>query len=113
MRQAFRIVIMLSLSLMLLPAASMAASKDKKFEQEQVRLDQECEVARQKKLIPERQKYIDQCVEEGKPRPDRESCERFYADYGNQSGNRAALYYDLPECEKAFEHRNSVRSSKR
>jgi hypothetical protein len=96
------------LAMAFLPEPSSAASsKEKKHEQEQVKLDQACEVARQKKLIPERQKYIEQCVKEGKPRPDRESCERFYADYGAQSGNRAPLYYDLPECEAAFEHRQN------
>ena len=108
-----RRALMAFMCLALLSPGAFASKKDRKFEEEQVRLDQACEVARQKKLIPERQKYIDQCVKEGKPRPDRESCERFYADYGNQSGNRAALYYDLPECEAAHEHRQSVRSSKR
>ena len=81
-----------------LPAAPLAAA-DKQAE-----LDQACEKARQKKLAPERQKFIEECVEK-KQKPDRAACERFYADYGNQSGNRAPLYYDLPECVKAFEHR--------
>lgn len=81
-----------------------AAWAEESFEEAQARLDAECEAAREAKLAPERERYIQECVEE-KQRPDRESCERFYADYGNQSGNRAPLYLDLPECVKAFEHR--------
>ena len=76
------------------------------YEQEQQRLDQACEDARQKKLAPERERYIEECVAE-KQKPDRAACEKFYADYGNQSGNRAPLYLDLPECVKAFEFRQN------
>ena len=71
---------------------------------EQARLDAACEAAREEKLAPLRAGFIDECVEK-KQRPDRAACERFYADYGNQSGNRAPLFYDLPECVKAFEYR--------
>ncbi len=76
------------------------------FEETQKRLDAECQAAREAKLAPERERYIQECVEK-KQRPDRDSCERFYADYGNQAGNRAPLYMDLPECVKAFEHSRS------
>ena len=65
-----RRALMAFMCLTLLSPGAFASKKDKKFEEEQVRLDQACEVARQKKLIPERQKYIDQCVKEGKPRPE-------------------------------------------
>ena len=81
------------------------------FEEAQKRLDAECQAAREAKLAPERARYIEECVEK-KQRPDRESCERFYADYGNQSGNRAPLYMDLPECVKACEHSRSKRGSR-
>jgi hypothetical protein len=70
---------------------------------EQARLDAACEAARETKLAPLRAGFIDECVEK-KQRPDRAACERFYADYGNQSGNRAPLFLDLPECVKAFEY---------
>jgi hypothetical protein len=76
------------------------------FDQKQARLDAECEAAREVKLAPERARLVEECVEK-KQRPDRAACERFYADYGNQSGNRAPLYMDLPECVSAFEHRRS------
>jgi hypothetical protein len=70
---------------------------------DQARLDAACETAREQKLAPLRAGFIDECVEK-EQRPDRAACERFYADYGNQSGSRAPLFYDLPECVKAFEN---------
>lgn len=72
----------------------------------QAQLDAACEAARERRLAPERERYIEECVVTGQ-RPDRSACERFYADYGAQSGHRAPLYYDLPECVKAFEYRRS------
>jgi hypothetical protein len=74
--------------------------------QKQTQLDQACEAAREQKLAPMRQEYIEECVAK-KQRPDRESCERFYADFGAQSGSRAPLFYDLPECVEAFEHKRN------
>ncbi len=71
-------------------------------DREQAKLDATCEAAREKKLAPLRAGFIEECVEK-KQRPDRAACERFYADFGNQSGSRAPLFYDLPECVKAFE----------
>jgi len=97
-------VALLLLAMVLAGGQVAWADRGKDFEARQAKLDQACEVARQEKLIPEKQKYIDECVAK-KQRPDRASCERFYADYGNQSGNRAPLYYDLPECVEAHEHR--------
>lgn len=71
---------------------------------EQAKLDAACEAAREQKLAPLRAGFIEECIEK-KQRPDRAACERFYADFGNQAGNRAPLFYDLPECVKAFEYR--------
>ena len=70
-------------------------------------LDARCEAARQAKLAPERAQYIEECVGEGK---DRDYCTRFYADHGAQTGNRAPLYLDLPECVEAFEYRRDNRN---
>ena len=77
-------------------------------ESTQAQLDAECEAARERKLAPERAKYIEECVRD-KVKDSREACERFYSDYGARSGNRAPLYYDLPECRRAFELRKSSR----
>ena len=76
----------------------------------QAELDAACEAARQKKLVEARAEYVEECVVK-KQRPDRESCERFYADYGESSANRAPLFYDLPECVAAHEYRTSYRRS--
>lgn len=65
-------------------------------------LDAACEEARLKKLVPLRAKFVDECVDKGE-RPDRASCERYYADYGNGSGNQR-LFYELPACVTAFEY---------
>ena len=78
----------------------------------QAELDAACEAARQKKLAIERAKHIEECVET-EMLADRESCERFYADYGESAAGQAPLFYDLPECEKAHDYRNSYRSSDR
>jgi hypothetical protein len=85
-------------------ALTMLATPPAQANSEQAKLDAACEAAREKKLAPLRAGFIDECVEK-KQRPDRAACERFYADYGNQAGNRAPLFYDLPECVKAFEYR--------
>jgi hypothetical protein len=76
----------------------------------QKELDNACEVAREKKLTPLREQYIEECVDKWKK--DRGYCERFYSDYGARMGNRAPLFYDLPECVAAFEYRNSQLEAK-
>ncbi len=75
-------------------------------EKKQASLDAACEAARQEKLAPMRAEFVEECVAK-KQKPDRAACERFYADFGNQSGNRAPLFYDLPACEEAFQYRKS------
>jgi len=73
-------------------------------ENKQAELDAACEAAREAKLAPMRAEFVEECVEK-KQRSDRAACERFYADFGAQTGNRAPLFYDLPECEEAFNYR--------
>lgn len=92
----------------LLAMAPIAGLADRDREQKQAELDAACEAAREKKLAPIRKRLIEECVEKGE-QPDRRSCEVFYADYGAQSGNRAPLFYDLPECVKAFDFQTSQR----
>ena len=77
--------------------------------EKQAQLDGQCEVAREKKLIPLRQQFVDECVANGEL-PSLEECQRFYADYGGRMGRRAPLFYDLPECVEAFDYRQSVRN---
>lgn len=75
---------------------------------QQAELDAACEAAREKKLAPMREQYIEDCVKNEEQR-DRRACEVFYSDFGAQSGNRAPLFYDLPECVEAFDFQNSQR----
>ncbi len=95
---------------MVFSAAVWADELGKERDAKQAELDAACEVARQKELVLVRAQYVEDCVEK-KQRPDRASCERFYADYGESAANQAPLFYELPECEKAHEYRRSYRSS--
>lgn len=69
-----------------------------------------CEQEREKRLKPERERLIKQCIEQmGKSE---EYCTAFYADHGdevriNRARVRPALYYDLPECVAAREAREA------
>ena len=89
-----------------LSSASAKETRDDK----QHRLDSACEVARHKKLAPLRKQFVDECVA-NKEMPNRKECERFYSDYGNRTGRRAPLFYDLPSCVTAFDYLQSQRDS--
>ena len=102
-----RFTVMTTMVLMLLLASSDGVA-DRNRDQKQAELDAACEAAREKKLAPMREQYIEECVKNGE-QPDRRSCEVFYSDFGAQSGNRAPLFYDLPECVEAFDYQNSQR----
>ena len=104
-----RVTVLISpLLAMLLMLVATEAMADRDREQKQAELDAACEAAREKKLAPMRQQFIEECVQ-NKEQPDRRSCEVFYSDFGAQSGNRAPLFYDLPECVAAFEHQQGHR----
>ena len=81
----------------------------------QAELDKQCEMARERKLKPMREKLIEECVTE--KRKDRDYCTRFYATYGDQIHHangvvQPRMFHDLPECLKAFENSRSYRSGK-
>ncbi|ABV35976.1 conserved hypothetical protein [Shewanella sediminis HAW-EB3] len=97
-------IIQWSMMLILLSAASAYADDIRTKQRE---LDSLCEDARQEKLAPLREKYIEECVE--KQGKERDYCTRFYRDYGERSGNRPAFFYDLPECVKVWEFKKSSR----
>lgn len=79
-----------------------AIADDRDARQRQAELDTACEEARERRLAPERERYIEECVAKGQ-KADRAACAKFYSDYGAKSGGRAPLYYHLPECVEAFE----------
>jgi len=97
MMKNFQVLLSIAfVSLLISPAFANESRED-----EQASLDAACEAARQEKIAPLRQQVIDECVA-NKELPNREECERFYADYGERTGRKAALFYDLPECVTAF-----------
>lgn len=96
------------LSLLFLIIISSDALADRARDQKQAKLDAVCEQAREKQLAPMRAQFVEECVQ-NKEQSDRKACETFYADFGAQSGRRAPLFYDLPECVEAFEYQNSQR----
>jgi hypothetical protein len=88
-----------------IPATGVMAGDER--DQKQAELDAACEQAREQKLAPLREKFVQECVQ-NKEQDSREACVTFYADYGGQSGNRAPLFYDLPACVTAFDYQNSA-----
>lgn len=67
-----------------------------------------CEQEREKRLAPEREQLIQDCINIKRKSPG--YCERYYSDYGAaaklETGYvRPALYMDLPECVAAWEAR--------
>ena len=93
-----------ALAALVLLTAMAAPAFGRWSEEKQAEMDAACEVAREARLAPMRAEFVEECVEK-KQKEDRAACERFYADYGARSGNRAPLFYDLPECEEAFNYR--------
>jgi len=90
---------------------SNVTADEKERGSKQKELDAACETAREIKLAPLRQEYVEECIAK-KQKKDRADCERFYIDYGNRTGNKAALFYDLPECVEAFNYQKSYRQAK-
>jgi len=93
---------------MVASAAGLAFETEEERKAKQAELDTVCEAARQVKIIATRAQLVEECVEK-KQRPDRESCEHFYADYGQRSPNHPALFFDLPACVAAHDYSRSYR----
>ena len=89
--------------ILLLAFVSPVLAKESRQEK-QARLDRACEDARERVLKPLVAEYIEECIT-NKERPNREECEIYYANYGAQSGRKAPLFYDLPECVIAFDYK--------
>ncbi len=93
---------------MVVSAAGLAIETEEERKAKQAELDAVCEAARQVKIIAARAELVEECVAK-EQRPDRESCERFYASYGQNSPNGPALFFDLPACVAAHEYSRSYR----
>ena len=101
--------LLLVISTMMAFATVQAVESEADRKARQAELDAACETVRQKNLAPLRRDLIDECVKK-KQRSDRAACERLYADYGERTGSQDPLFYDLPECVKAFQYQRSYRS---
>jgi len=97
------------LLILLTGAASGAASAgDQTDADKQAELDRQCEAARAVKLAPIRSDIYTECLE--KKQGDAAYCRRFADDYNGNRPGGAPRFYELPECEAAFEFRNRGRS---
>lgn len=91
----------LFLSILLAPAQASHLSGE-----EVSAMEQACQDAREKKLMPEREILIQQCIQSGEG--DMAACAEKNADYGEiKTGAIRTLgkYYDLPVCEQAYKAR--------
>jgi hypothetical protein len=71
-------------------------------DQNQMELDSKCEAARQIALAPLKQEVFQECLEQEK---DESLCKTEAAEYDGARANRGPMFYDLPECEKAFDYK--------
>jgi hypothetical protein len=90
---------MASTSALAQPASAPKASVEE--------LDRQCYEARMKKLEPEREQLIQQCIKDGS---NADYCKRYWRDYGEGGatlyGNRRrGKYFDLPICQQAEQAR--------
>lgn len=74
-----------------------------------------CEAKRQEALAPIRAQKTQSCIEQQLRKPDH--CERYYQTYGNVSPGpsgapQQGYFYDLPECQKWLQARESLRASR-
>ena len=70
----------------------------------QAQLDSKCEEARQLALAPMKQEVFQECLEKGRGVPE---CKNETDRYDGARAGRGPLFYDLPECEAAFNFRKS------
>jgi hypothetical protein len=67
-------------------------------------LDRKCEEARQISLAPLRQEIFEECLEKGK---NESVCKSESGEYNGARADRGPMFYDLPECEEAFNHKKN------
>ena len=73
----------------------------------QAELDRLCEEARDEELVPIRDQIYTECLEGEKG--DENYCRRYADGYNGTRIGGAPRFYELPECERAFEFRNRDR----
>jgi len=68
-------------------------------------LDAACEAARQAALAPRKSEIYQECIDKFKKSA--EVCEEEADGYNGNRVGRSPLFYDLPECEAAFEYQKN------
>ncbi|MGI9290261.1 MAG: hypothetical protein ACR2QG_03170 [Gammaproteobacteria bacterium] len=76
-------------------------SQDADRQARQGELDRACELARQKALGPMRDDIYKECMAKG---DDEATCKAEADGFDGARVGRGALFYDLPECQEAFEY---------
>ena len=71
----------------------------------QAELDAACEAARQIALAPRKSEIYQECIDKFKKSV--EVCEEEASGYNGNRVGRTPLFYDLPECEAAFEYQKN------
>jgi len=87
-------------------SSAAASQTDEDLRQvKQAELDRACEAARQVALAPRRQEIYEECIN----RSDKEEdvCRRDANGYNGSRIGGTPRYYDLPECEEAFDYRRT------
>ena len=72
---------------------------------QQAELDAACEAARQAALVPKKQEIYQECIDKFKKSA--EVCKQEADGYNGNRVGRSPLFYDLPECEAAFDYRKN------
>ena len=98
--------IMLFLLGVLTVSAGFCAENETERSEKQAELDEVCEQARQEALFPTKKKIYQECLEKG-AKSDSE-CQQDADSYNGNRGTATPLFYDLPECEAAFNFRKGT-----
>ena len=97
---------MRSLLILIAVAFAVPALSSHLSEEEVVAMETQCEKLRQENLAPEKAAVLKQCLAEGEL--DQAGCEAKAGAYGERKTGaifRPGKYYDLPECEEAYQAR--------
>jgi hypothetical protein len=81
----------------------LATAEDRQTKQAE--LDAACEAARQAALAPKKAEIYQECIDKFKKSA--EVCEQEADGYNGNRVGRTSLFYDLPECEAAFEYQKN------
>ncbi len=94
-------------AMLLILLAAGAGAADQRDADQQAELDKRCEAARDEKLAPIRAEIYTDCVRD--KRGDDAYCRRYADGYNGERIGGGPRFYELPECQAAFEFRNRDR----